>query len=312
MDAACALDVDVGERQFNPESFFLVDWLDSPEYFWTTHGGGFRGLFFANSTLSAQERAAVFSFLWINGRWAPFDAVDVKRVELKSETRHPAYVRTRDGGKCSRVFTGVGSDSRRVAKAIIGDDFSVTEEQIAEWLAAHDFVIGQRYDHSRCPIAPSDKGHDSPVVPLDRGVHCHYCGRFAHYVTLIEPEKRRRRRNAVKLCVGGPAHWEHAKLVIEATLGESGKQAELLYRALLKTRWCKPDDSEKRRAGLLKWIDSVFFPRVPMVRGIGQWLLPDLVTPRGDKGLPDLLATLPGATFVNEDGEVDPKNWTVE
>jgi hypothetical protein len=310
IEQICALDVDVSKGYPFPDFNFrhVAEHPDPPAWYWRTHGGGFRGIFFANEILSAEERAAVFATTAIRR------AVIFQKLEFLRWTRHPLYVRTRDGGKCGRVErTNDNPDYSHVRSMLLGDAVSVSEDQVEAWLSDNGFVRGVKYDHSRCPIAVGvahATGGSPPVVALESGVFCFVCrangvGRgFLRYSQLIHPSERLRIDNKVRQCVSGKGHWEHVRSAVKRFWDITGEIAEVTFRAVLKL-WHVADMAvaDPRREPTAKLLDGVFFPKAALVRVQGKWMTPDF-KPFGASGLPDVLGSLPAAKFVDAEGNI--------
>jgi hypothetical protein len=321
-----ALDVDWHRSASSPPP---ADWWydalvsDSPvrpSLYWRTHGGGLRAIFLPCFPLGATRIAALFAAWNLHERYGPRQApfAGITGIELKTDTRHPAYPRTGDGAKCGPVRRGGGSDVLRAMWSLLdGETDEPDEDAVADWLRERGMEFGKRYPHSRCPIKPSNKENRDPVIVLDGGIYCHACdseGRgFRSWRSLLSVRPGARRRNVVFDMVKHVTHWTHAKHILRAEwpylFSLAPDVAQLAYQSLLLLRHC-PGVKEgrvrntKHSRGVCRWIKGVFSD-IPMVRGRDRWLnSADLSTVYTGRPLEWLFNSIPAAKYVDpETGE---------
>ncbi len=127
-----------------------------------SRGGGLHLFYVASSPFKANELAAVAALR--------FRAVDaVAGLELKTVVRGPG---------AEPVLHTVEQDT---GGAVLGDWFAAEgtdEEARDEWLERENLQIDGRYDHTKCPIAPSADepgAKRDPVCVGEAGVYCFLC-----------------------------------------------------------------------------------------------------------------------------------------
>lgn len=301
LENVAALDVDFHDG-YKPDLRHLEkvirDVRPSPKCGWITHGGGLRLIFSAIDPLSAEEVAAIARVAL--KKHSPCDRASA--FEIKKTTRHPAYPRTRDGivQRCGSIIKGTGGGLDGARNKLLGNigQQEIDPARLEEWLEENGYVMGERYDHDYCPVAPSPHGKSKPVCVLDSGIFCHACeaaGRqykdagkagFASYTRLIDDEPIRV-TNHLRNAVRGLAHWQHAKYIIDD---------ETAYRGLLKLWHIRGEDDAKDEL-YENLIGKVFFPEIPLVRVNDAWMKPDF-TPVSDKVIDGLVAQLPAVKYA--------------
>ena len=192
-----------------------------PKYAWISKGGGVHCIYEATGYLAADELAVVAGLMWLH-----FDRTAT--IEVLSHTRKPP----------GQVYeTTAGSDLSYVAR-LFGR--SVSDDIVAEWLEENDYAIGTAYEHSRCPAAPKEESHGSPVFVQEHGISCLKCkatGRtmgsrspgYFPYTALCGDVPH----SLLRVMVNRLCHWDHAKVVLEAKLGLRGEIARLAWKAML-------------------------------------------------------------------------------
>lgn len=277
-----------------------------PPLYWVTHGRGVRAIFGAEGIFTADEGAALY---YVALRRYGFGRFRVPGFEVKTATRHPLYPRGAD--TCGPIHRGFGLDVAELGKSLLGQRTDVDPEAVEGWLSENGFTRGKAYEHDRCPIEPGYASHGSPVYVGDAGIFCHSCNArggsgFVPYASLIEGERVRRRRNRLADAARGLCHFEHARHILAdaAELGLEGQAAELVYRALLKLAHRERLADEKRGEATRALIGRVFYPKVSIVRGDGDWVqASDLATLCNKDALQRRLRQLPALYYVTDDGE---------
>lgn len=286
---ACVdLDVDAGdERDDGGLLVLLEDLQPAPALAWTTHGGGVRLVYAALDGFEAREVAAV----------AAMNLAATQRhsaLEIKHETRHPLCP-DRLGRRCGAIVRreqrfDAASFRRHLRLHEAGD------EEVTAWLEERGMAVGGRYDHSRCPVAPSDRGGRQPVLVGEKGVHCFVCEAdgacagssrpgffpFAHLCGTP-------RASSVYRCLENAVHWGHARYVFEG-LGLPAHHARLVYSAGIAMFRGREDAGRCFAAGR------------DMVR-IGDRWTNECGEPY-TRDVSAILASLPACTFRDEKGRV--------
>jgi hypothetical protein len=302
-----ALDIDF-HGEYKPERHRLEyygSWVEPrPAYWWITHGDGLRLIYFAARPFTAEELAAIAA-LWIKGK------ADPSGLEIKSETRHPAYVRSADGNRCGEVHRNehYQPDWQEIRKAIFGKsgDWDLSEEETEQWiswLSHRGMEIGKRYDHTHCPIAPSSSSHDqrNPVKVGDSGILCYVCRgkagkgwRSAKQLLDIDSDPT---TQPVIETIKGRMHWEQARPIVVPGLGVPEPIAMQIYSAGLKMCHLPDDASDEHRDAIKKMAWNLINVRRPFVRVGVQWVLSsDYCTPVPDKALTKFLENHPAAKY---------------
>jgi hypothetical protein len=285
-----------------------------PSWFWITHGGGARLIYQAQGDLTAHE-IAVLSIMTFGPAF-----IGQTGLEIKSETRHPAYPRGND--KCGMVWkstTNLSKARRLLLGERYGDlDSTEVQEALDEWCEEEGWERGKAYDHTRCLINNTHPSHGTPVWVGDLGIHCKSCEAngdcyqgvekpgwvpASMLVDLDRPTRVNYLRNAVK----GFCHWEHARHIVAAETYETGKRAQIGYRAMLKL-WHLADATPEMREAINQRIERAFWP-CPIVRTKGCWVdAEDLTTPAKLTGLEKILQNLPAVQTWNL--KKKPATWT--
>lgn len=192
-----------------------------PKWYWISKGGGVHCIFEASGYLAADELAVVAGLMWLH-----FDRTAT--IELLDHTSAPPG---------ELYTTTAGCDLSYVAK-LFGR--SVDEDVVAQWLEDNDYVQGASYPHDRCPLAPKEESHGSPVYVQDLGITCLHCKArgqclgsrspgFFPYTALCGDVPF----SLLRSMVGRLTHWDHARVVLEAKLGLTGEVARLAWKAML-------------------------------------------------------------------------------
>ena len=241
-DQLCALDIDLHSIPDHAKRFSEQDLstrfaylAPQPAYIWVTHGRGLRLIYFAQGGYTADALAAVA-------------AVRIQQlapqvtVELKSQTRHPAYPNT-VGGRCGPVEKRIQTTECEVIKSWSEMNGSVSAEHIEHWLEERGYTIGERYEHDRCPVDPRTPSHGTPVLVSATGIMCFGChghgvsrGRNAPGWFPFESLLGDSSQSAVSTCVENFTHWEHAKFILGAHHKLSASVLRGAYAALLQAR----------------------------------------------------------------------------
>ena len=109
--------------------------------------------------------------------------------------------------------------------AVAGMFFAHQVDPVAidNWLAERGLEGGHRYPHEHCPIDPHAGSHGDPVIVVDGGVFCHHCNAdgngFRPWHVLIPA----RGASVLEGLVRHFTHWVHASIIIEQSLGLSGR-----------------------------------------------------------------------------------------
>ncbi len=138
-----------------------------PDFWYASHGRGLKGIY---TGPEARQRAAIAALS------LPRDF----KSELATEFRHPAARSSKHGCTAGPVQANPEAQSAPASLRQVG---TLRRADVAAYLAAQGMTLGQRYDHSRCPIAghePSDAGEC--VATLDAGFYCYRCaGKGLHF-----------------------------------------------------------------------------------------------------------------------------------
>lgn len=276
IQSLCSVDVDSAKIDLD---VILSVVQPAPAFAWNTKSGGLRLIYEAISPYTAEELAAVACII-IND-WYP-----MCRIELKRDTRHPAYAVK--GKSCSPVRCLPNNDMSALAR-FFGTS-AVSEEEINDYLSSHELSVGQRYSHTRCPVAPDQKGNPSVQVHATH-IYCYHCaangrrigGRkpgYFPFTALLGVNVS----NIFTSLVTNLTHWTHARTVIKD---------RLVYSAALK-----------QRHGNDLRIPSVFAAGTNLLRYYGYW-----ATAAGEPlaaskpGFSNILKRLPALQYI-DDGKV--------
>lgn len=285
----CAVDFDVAPEYAHTDVDLLLlleRFHPKPAFAWVTHGGGLRMLYQAKEDFTAEEIGAVA--LLNLSELRPSES-----LELKHDTRHPKAL-DHSGKLCGEIYQRVQEFDARAFRRRLRI-FTATDDEAIRWLEEHNMEVGGRYDHSSCPVAPSDKGGRRPVVVGDNGLTCYVCQAngtcvggskpgFFPFATLCGAP----RYSTLYRCFENATHWEHARLVIGDILG-SMHFSQLVYSAgmvLFKGR---------------ATADKCFVVGRDLVRMGDKWT--NLSGEPYLKNLAPLLATLPACQFRADDGK---------
>lgn len=227
--AICAVDID----GVSPPDTFAATMKPRPWFAWRTHGGGLRLIYAATPLLTADELGAVASL-------AVRHSHPTARVELKSDTRHPAYPRGEQHCGPVREQTGDADTAELSALFAVAECSPMKRDQ---WLSERGLQIGRRYPHDKCPVAPAEPGHRDPVQVCDGGIYCYVCagkgvrlgsrhaGYFPYRALAGDYVD-----STLRIAVENFTHWTHFEHVLAECCNLEGELAELVYRAALKLR----------------------------------------------------------------------------
>ena len=275
-DKLCALDVDLVKG--------APGWTDEdvrdnvprtigplPALAWRSRSGGAHLVFVADAEgtgygLTAEQRAAVYA---LTSPWLA-DA-KVRQVELLAHTRVPPF------GVAWRATERYAVPNLKARLALDEGEGSVTQAEVETVLAELGLVIGERYPHTRCPIDPRPTSSDASlqVRVLDDGIHCFVCAGltgkgFMPWARLLRRSQQdgpEEEPDPVVAAAVARVHFAHANLLLQALharMTAAGRRAG--YAGLLKIM--HPADGE-----------DVLAPSLELVRGPGQWLWSDTLSP---------------------------------
>lgn len=234
---------------------------------WISHGCGLHALYHAQGGLDAEEVAAcaAINIKSLSPQSAP---------EVISITRHPYHGRVKNGvtQTASPLQWRPQSLDAMVSQWRGGDEDSVSDEDVAEWLLNSGMSMDGRYPHTMCPYDPcTGKGND-PVVVTDTGILCHRCRGTDHSSRGFSPwSKLIRGRSVSRIvsCAKRFTPWDHAKFVVNEDYGDriSKRLLEKVYVALCKSIhgadhpniWRISDSFQCVRSSANTWIDSDTF-----------------------------------------------------
>ncbi len=291
---ACILDIDYHDKPAPYNFRNIVDVMKpAPAAWWFSRSGGAHLLYLPAGPLDAKEHAAI-------GRMILRDLLPAAEFELLHKTRHPGYpCEGRDGGTAlaREVVRGLQNpaDLERAWRSLLSEfdtEAPLNEDARDAWLDEQGMVIGGHFSHSHCPFEPSERGKNDSVRCLPEYVYCHVCKRGASYNRLAKvdlPVVTNHLRNAVR----HKAHWEHARHFIQDKEG---------YRALL-TLYHLQDGDAKKETARRELIDRVFDPDLMLIHCERVWVQNDF-RPAAEKGLIDLISSLPALQYVDENGEI--------
>ena len=173
-------------------------------------------------------------------------------------------------------------------------DSDTNADDFTAWLVARGMVLGKRYDHSFCPVAPSAKAKGNPPVQIHKhGIKCHYCEsngkKFGSKDSGWFPARALvggvMKPNEILACAGGFVHYDHAQPELE--------------------KFNLPEVAQRPfYSSLLKATHGVDDPRIPLVwsptgkkkvfRADGFWVDEnfDAITGEGEKTIVDQLPFL--------------------
>jgi hypothetical protein len=274
VQSVCCLDID-NCAQYGDSllSRLLRNLCPAPAYYWRSKSGGIHCIYAQLDGIPADESAAIAGF-YLQSR-----SLHLARIEIKKDTAAPPgeYV-------CQTQTAG---------KATLGDAEGNTVLGRDAWLADRDFIIGQDYEHSRCPFNPSNKGNGKPVKVRGNYVYCAYCAERnppgkASYAKLTNTKSQ----NLLSLCVNNFTHWGHARYILRE-VAENEKIGRLLYAAMLRQKW----GDDPRIAGVFTASEPI-----GLLRKEGYWTTTEGESIRLDKGS-SLLASLPVCQYV-DDGKI--------
>lgn len=226
--ATCALDCDwhkgTAPMRFSIEQI-AATLEPAPIFWWITRSGGLRGIYNAREGYTADELAAV-------GGLAVWFRYPTVAVELNKRTRRPP------GEYWQRTPT---TNLAPLAR-LLADNQQSTEAEIADWLMERGYNVGERYDHCRCPVNPSDRGASNvpPVLVNADSIYCFICaadgvvrgGKPGWFPVsrLLGKQSANQYRRAVE----NWTHWAQARYVDRSALGFP--HGRLIYRAALRNR----------------------------------------------------------------------------
>jgi hypothetical protein len=314
LDELAAVDVDFhGEYKPKLTGFESYRLPVQPSWYWTTHGGGARLIYEAQGELTAHE-IAVLSVMTFGTLF-----YHCTGVEIKSETRHPAYPRGND--TCGSVCTGT-TNLNKARRLLLGnrygdlDDVEV-QEAWEEWCEEEGWEVGRSYEHARCLIDSAHASHGTPVWVGDYGIHCKSCEQHGNcyegqskpgwvpasvLVDLGRPNRVNYLRNAVKnFC-----HWEHTRHIVAKETDQTGELARIGYKALLKL-WHLANAAPEMHEPIIERIERVFWPS-PIVRTKAGWVhADDFTTAAKQTGLEKILQNLPAVQMWDTPTRGKPK-----
>lgn len=286
-DELAALDIDYHSLPIEkrPDLAFLRRLMGRvdprPSLTWRTHGGGFRAIYTRQGNYLAGEIAAIAGLA--------YKMLDpLCTYEIKTVTRHPYYpVNER---KCSEVFRHEQTTDMGVVARLFNVS-GCTPDEVESYLQEHDYVMGERYEHDRCPQCPDTKVMKrKPVIVREEGIYCHLCAANSYcYASRVpgwfsfDALLGRKIPTMLSRCVSNFTHWEHARYVWEEKLGISENAGRLAYSAALKMFH-----------GVDERISRVFSTGKNLIRYSGRW-----GTNQGesyDSNCAAILATLPVCT----------------
>lgn len=227
-DAFVCLDVDYHEST-PPDREWLTTLVSTrliprPLAWHFSRGGGLH-LFYVNAgAFTAAELAACAAL-----RYRSIDST--AGVELKRVVRGPGD---------TPVEHYEHQDTASGAVAWLGSG-EYDEAARDEWLDEHGMECGRRYEHTKCPIDPTDGAERDPVVVTEAGVFCHRCNGkgytlgsrragFVPWNALLGAPSAGELGGLVRHLV----HWGHARWVLTERYGLPEPFARLAYSAALK------------------------------------------------------------------------------
>jgi len=290
-DTLCCLDIDY-HATAPPIRSHLEAWLERlsprPLVWHFSRGGGAHCFYVATDRFTAEELAAAAAIR--------FRTVDGSAgLDLVTSVRGA-------GGERLRVTQGGGDG----AGALPGAD-EVSEDAVDEWLDSRQMQVGGRYDHTLCPINPTDTGKNLPVSVCEAGVWCWVCAAkgfslgsrragFASFAALTGTAAG----NEVAAMVENRVHWGHARWVLTEKYERPETLARLGYAAALKARH---EDLEPDELAACFSDDTA-----DMARANDSWvnLLSGSYHYPSGAGLNSLLGLLPGCLGRDDKGRLRP------
>jgi hypothetical protein len=287
LDAAAAVDVDYSVR---PDAAMLQRAAECvsprPSYVWVTKSGGLRLVYLATDSTGAECLAGL-GVLSIGGLLDP----PASKIELKTRTRRPPG----EYARCEQT-----ADLNGIAALYSGE--SVGADAIAQWLEEHQYVPGNRYPHTRCPVNPypAGEGNSPPVVCGDNHLKCYICERDGTRRGSRDPGYFPIAALAcgggglhLRRCVANFTHWAHARYVIAALRPElSEPVARAVYRAALVAR----HGVDARTPGVFSTLANVN----GIMRMAGYWATANAEPLVLDKNSA-VLARLPSCQYLDEE-----------
>lgn len=273
----CAIDLD----STTWDEKRLLTWIEhfepKPSLSWITKSGGLRLVYEPYEPLDAEELAAI-AYLHLSVT-AEYDS-----LEMKDDTRFPH----------GEVHSRQQSDARKVVRKWLRQ-FSADDAAVREWLLANNFEIGKRYEHDRCPVAPSSTAKGTPVIVGELGIKCFVCdahglchgstkpGFFPYSVFAGSSSS-----TLLSSCVENLCHWEHAQHVVHSIFNVRGRVAEMAYSGMMRLQHGK-------------FLRTVFESGRDLLRFDGRWC-----NRNGEsysKDVKSILETLPAASYVDAKGK---------
>lgn len=288
-----ALDLDAKEGyEFDDMKLLGLENVPTPVFSWVTKSGGLRFVYHAQDPFTAEEVAAV-AYLCL------MQTVPNVGIEIKRETRHPAYLAA-NGMGCGSVVRRLQSfDANHLRRWL--QMYSAGDDEVIAWLNEKGLSLGTRYDHERCPIDPAHLSHGQPVMVGDKGIYCFSCEArgvtagssrpgFFPYTYLCGTSTS----SVVYRCMENAVHWEHAKYILTERLDLADRYATLVYSAgMLLHQWPR------------EVITRVFAVGKNLVRMNDRWCNVNGET--YSKDIKPLLATLPACCHLKGDKLVQDK-----
>lgn len=285
----CAVDADLrsdlkpDQKPTRADYYRLLKRLPiKPLFAWITHGGGLRLVFGPVGPVSARGVCRIAVHLLQS------DDLLKTRVsgwEIKTDTRHPHYIRVGEDGGEERCEILEDSGRARndpdrlrcILFANYGRGPAADEEDVAGILESLGMEVGGKYQHDRCLIDRDHDGGENPIRVLDAGIYCHACANndrkfpgesmpgMVHWSTLLRGEEGEdcitpinHFRNAIR----GRTHREHCRYYMPD---------EATHRDCLRLYWLRGEDAAQD-AEHAKLIDRVFYPKIEMIRVGLSWV----------------------------------------
>lgn len=228
----CCLDIDYHDIPVPDRAWLesiVVGRLAPQPYAWHfSKGGGLHLFYLGDDVYTAEDLAAVAALR--------FRAIDAAAgLELKHGVRGPGAERVTCSGRhdngssmLSEWFSTEGTD----------------EDARDQWLKSESMTLGQRYDHSKCPICPTPDepgAKRDPVIVSENGIMCFVCqgkGRalgcrrpgFASWSAILGSPAS----GDIGTMIRRITNWGHARFVLMEKFNLPEPLAKRAYRAALK------------------------------------------------------------------------------
>jgi len=223
----CILDIDFPkgtEPDGNQLLAFTATIEPRPVLYWLSRSGGVHLLYQCNGTYAADEFASVASYHYLR-----------RYSHCKAELLH----RTRSAS--AHVYLCNPTYDIGVLRSLLAENSATDNE---EFLAVRGWTVGERLEHTSCPVNPTPRGeaNSGPVMVHADHVYCFICNADGRRSGSRTPGyfpfsalTGSRVETQIARAVNNFVHWSHAKQIIGLRI-HNDLLAQRIYSALLKLK----------------------------------------------------------------------------